>query len=244
MATPIPADLRRSLLDRHPEPWVDHLLDAFPPEYLLGFDADRLAGHLDLIRQLAADHPARVRAEPGPDATWRVEVVGYDAFQLLSTVCSLLALHGLSIVEAHIFTSEPPAEEPAHARPRPAFAGRAGPGRGGPPALPWPISKGPTGPDRRRKIVDVFLVRADAGDRLPTGRRFEEELCRPRPAAPPGAARRGPPPAHRPVRRRPGGRASPRRRALCESILLEITPEGPDRPTRVHVRARDSFGFL
>ena len=47
---------------------------------------------------------------------WWVDVVGYDAFQFLSTLSTLLAVRGLSIVEGRVFTSQPP-REPAR-RPR------------------------------------------------------------------------------------------------------------------------------
>jgi glutamate-ammonia-ligase adenylyltransferase len=248
MATPIPADLRRALSRSHPEPWVDHVLGSFPPEYLGRYDADALSRHLGLIRELGADHPIRVQAEPVDDlGTWRVEIVGYDAFQLLSTVCSLLAIYRLSVIEARIFTSDPPEEETAHqqARLRPKGPGGRpvlGPGSGfGRPGPPRP-SRGPVGPDRRRKIVDVFLVRPVEGAGVPNWKAFEEELA--------DLAQRLRQGQHDEVHHRLIGRFA---LALgdrqepggpLDAISLEITPGGLDRPTRVDIQARDSFGFL
>ncbi|QDV34483.1 [protein-PII] uridylyltransferase family protein [Tautonia plasticadhaerens] len=249
MATPIPADLRRALARSHPEAWVDHLLGSFPGDYLARFDAEALSRHLGLIRELGADRPVRVWAGPADDeGTCRVEIVGYDAFQLLSTVCSLLAIHRLSVVEARIYTSEPPEEEesasagPGPARPRPRGpGGRPGglPGRVGPPRA---SAKGPVGPDRRRKIVDVFLVRPVDGGGPPDWGAFEQELC--------DLAHRLRQGQHDEVHHRLigrfaaalGDRTPPG--APLESIWLEITPGGPDAPTRVDVQSRDSFGFL
>lgn len=250
MATPIPADLRRALARSHPEAWVDHLLGSFPAEYLSRFDAEVLSRHLGLIRELGADRPVRVWAEPFDDeGTYRVEIVGYDAFQMLSTVCSLLAIHRLSVVEARIYTSEPPEAESSPSssgqpRPRPRGPGPGGrpgmpPGRGGPPRG---ASRGPVGPDRRRKIVDVFLVRPVDGAGLPDWAAFEEELSELA-----HQLRQG---LHDEVHHRLigrfatalGDRTAPG--APLESISLEITPGGPDLPTRVDVQARDSFGFL
>src|SRR5262249_17123226 len=84
---------------------------------------------------------------------WWVEVVGYDAFQFLSTVCNLLAVMGLAIVEGRVFTSQPPPREPSRtpvrkAGLRPAHGSRLVRSR--------PEEREPDG---RPKIVDRFLVR-------------------------------------------------------------------------------------
>ena len=102
----------------------------------------------------------------GPGA-WRVEVVGYDAFQFLSTLCTLLAIHGLSIVEGQAFTSAPAA----------ARAGAARPGGGGAARSAAPARGGRRDPDRRPRIVDVFRVRrAGAQDGAPDWDEFQAEL--------------------------------------------------------------------
>ncbi|WP_161602297.1 [protein-PII] uridylyltransferase family protein [Tautonia marina] len=249
MATPIPAELRRTLVREHPEAWVDHLLGAFPPEYCERFDAETISRHLGLIRGLEVDRPVRLRAERLPEEpeTWRVEIAGYDAFQLLSTVCMLLTVARLSIVEASIFTSDPPAEEPgsgavaATVRPRPTTpggAGRSGFWRPGG-ARPQRSSQAP---DRRRKILDVFTVRPTSGSGSPDWKAFEEELSELA-----QLLRQG---QHDEVHHRLISRfaaALGDRRTIggpLDSILLEISAEGPEKPTRIDVRARDSFGFL
>jgi hypothetical protein len=68
--------------------------------------------HLEAMRTLTDDRPVHVRAESECGGVWRVDVVGYDAFQFLSTVCTLLAVSGLSILDGRVFTSQPPPSEP------------------------------------------------------------------------------------------------------------------------------------
>src|SRR5690242_21867656 len=106
------AQLERELIGRHPERWVQHHLASFPSDYFRTFDAADISRFLGALRQLTEECPVKVRAEPEGDDVWRVEIVGYDAFQFLSTVCTLLAVSGLSILEGHVFTSSPPPPEP------------------------------------------------------------------------------------------------------------------------------------
>jgi hypothetical protein len=108
--TRLETELRRL----YPEVWVRHHLDSFSPAYFAAFTAEEIAQHLELVRALDAAQlvialawPAATenaaRDEIGPDQWW-VEVVGYDVFQFLSTVCNLLAVSGLGIVEGKVFT--------------------------------------------------------------------------------------------------------------------------------------------
>ena len=242
MATPIPGEPRASLLRDHPEGWVDHLLHSFPTEYAERFEAEAMGRHLGMIRALSPDHPVLVAAERLDDGAWRVEIVGFDAFQMLSTVCSLLAVHRLAILEAAIFTSDAPPDPAVAPRVRPTALGRPGAGR-------WPshrpirpsASADSDTPDRRRKIVDVFKVRP-VGGASPDWDGFTEELT-----ALAQLLRQG---QHDEVQHRLIGRFAAALGDVCapdatlESIQLEITAERDDRPTRVHVRTRDSFGFL
>src|SRR4051794_10492557 len=110
--------LETTLRDRFPERWVRHHLDSFSAAYFEAFDAEDVARHLGLVRELDDEHLVFARAWPveavavadadaGAGAgteedRWWVEVVGYDAFQFLSTLCNLLAVHGLSIVEGRV----------------------------------------------------------------------------------------------------------------------------------------------
>ncbi|MEA2630767.1 MAG: [glutamine synthetase] adenylyltransferase / [glutamine synthetase]-adenylyl-L-tyrosine, partial [Chloroflexota bacterium] len=242
--------LETTLRDRFPERWVRHHLDSFSAAYFEAFDAEDVARHLGLVRELDDEHLVFARAWPveavavadagagtGEDRWW-VEVVGYDAFQFLSTLCNLLAVHGLSIVEGRVFTSQPP--PPVTSPTARRFSSR--------PGLPsrTPRPK-PQEPDRRRKIVDRFLVRRQAGEGATTSpdwEAFEGEL---RTLA--RLLRQG---HHDEVHHRLIGRlAAALRRQRGEAPGPELEPldlttdPGADAEgTRVHVDARDSFGLL
>ena len=272
MATPNPEELREALGRDHPGPWVEHLLGAFPAEYRAAFDAEDLSRHLGLMRQLGADRPIRLAASPLGDGTgtWRVEVVGYDAFQLLATVCTLLAIQRLSIVEARIFTADPPPEEADRdGRPARRPARRPGQGPGGRSARDGPPGRGGRArppPEGRRRLPDPS-GRGRRPARL--ARRFERELSDlaqllrqgqhdevyhrliGRFAAALGAARRrrGPgvdPPGDRARGRRPpdpGPRPGPRQLRLPLADGLGPGPQrAPDRPGRRPDRRRRQLG--
>ena len=104
--------LERELLARHPERWVRHHLASFPADYFRVFDSAEVSRHLEAMLTLTDDRPVHVRAESECGGVWRVDVVGYDAFQFLSTVCTLLAVSGLTILDGRVFTSQPPPPEP------------------------------------------------------------------------------------------------------------------------------------
>jgi glutamate-ammonia-ligase adenylyltransferase len=140
------AELESELMGRHPERWVHHFLASFPDTYFQSFDGAAVSRHLEAMRSLTDDRPVRVHVEPDSDGGWRVDVVGYDAFQFLSTLCTLLAVRGLSIREGRVFTSHPPTQSTTGLR-------RAS----GPRHPPRPSQA--TVPDRRPRIVDVFRVR-------------------------------------------------------------------------------------
>ena len=61
---PDPAQLRRLLLESHPEVWVDHLLSAFRGAYFAAFDEAAVARHLDRLRALSETCPVSVAVEP------------------------------------------------------------------------------------------------------------------------------------------------------------------------------------
>jgi glutamate-ammonia-ligase adenylyltransferase len=152
---------------RFPEEAIRLHLASFHGAYRDRFTPEEIAGHLDALAELGETRPVRVVARPGAEpGTWSVLVVGFDTFQFLATVCNLITVHGGSIVDARIFTSEPPPEAPG-----PPRATRRPPG---PPARP----RAPRGADRRRRLVDAFLVRqVDPEGGPPDWPRFEGELA-------------------------------------------------------------------
>ena len=152
--------LERELTANHPEPWVRHLLASFPDAYFRGFDSSQVSRHLSAMRSVSDERPVVVHAEPESEGVWRLDVVGYDAFQFLSTLCALLVVRELSIAEGRVYTSRPP----DLTTPTP----RRGPG-------PRHAQRNRTTeePDRRPRIVDVFHVQmVRAATRLQTGTSF------------------------------------------------------------------------
>jgi glutamate-ammonia-ligase adenylyltransferase len=225
------ARLETELVGRYPEAWVRSHLASFPAPYFETFDADDISRHLGQIMALSDERPIVVDVWPERPGAWRVEFVGYDAFQLLSTLGNLLATHDFSIVEAQAHTTQPPREA---ARP---IAKRGVPTKR--PAPPTPAS----GPDRRPKIVDRFRVeraRAEAG--APDWGAFQDELT--------ALARLLRADRYEEVHHRLIGRfvaALGRRRpepAVMEPVELTIDPAAADFATVVSVGARDRFGFL
>lgn len=213
-----------------PEDVARFHLSSFPRSYRERFTPAEIAGHLRALATIGEAHPLRVRATPGDEpGTWSVLVLGFDTFQLLATVCHLITIHGGSIVNAHIFTSEPP------------------------PDPPRPLKKPPTPPsrariarsaDRRRRVVDEFLIREFDPERGPPDwSRFEAELS--------GLsillrAGRYDEVNHHLIGRfvavlerqeRPEAAALP-------AMELTIDPDAAEQATRLHIRARDSLGFL
>ncbi len=229
------ARLRNSLLDRYPEPWVRQHLESLTPAYFEAFDEPDVARHLGLMMELGDDRPLVVHARPADPGEWWVEVVGYDAFQFLSTVCTMLAVQGFSIQEGRVFTSQPPRDPVRPAR-RPI----------GPPALRHPRRPPPPrGPDRRRKVVDAFRVRQVAGTEsgdAPDWDAFQEELA--------SLVRLLREDRYDEVHRLLIGRFVAALRRLrpepsaLEPIDLVIDPEASEFATTVRIGARGSFGFL
>ena len=223
--------LESELVSRYPPAWVRRHLTSFREAYFAAFDAEAVARHLGRIIALTDEQPVAVAALPEGPCTWCVEVVGYDAFQLLSTLCTLLAIHGLSIIEGQAFTSDP---RHANAISIPKRWKRAG----------RPLAASSTrDPDRRPRIVDRFgfagLARPSA---RPTGMRFRpssRRWC--------GLLRAD---RFEDVHRRliprfvaAMGRYRPEATAL-ETIDLTIEPAEEEFATRVRLGTRDSFGFL
>jgi glutamate-ammonia-ligase adenylyltransferase len=226
------AQLENELIGRHPEKWVRHHLASFPSDYFRTFAGTDISRYLESLRQLTEECPVKVCAEREEDDVWKVEIVGYDAFQLLSTVCTLLAVRGLSIREGRVFTSNPPPPDPVAAASRRIAAPRR---------PPRPGAEGE--PDRRPRIVDVLRVQPiHPQDAPPDWEEFQAELA--------GMTRllRGDQydeVNHRLIRRfvaalgpiQPGGNG-------LEAIDVTFDVEGSESATGVRIKVRDSFGFL
>lgn len=228
------AQLQSRLLASYPERWVQHHLASFPAEYFAAFDAAEVERHLGLMLELGEDQPVAVRARPAGRGLWWVEVVGNDAFQFLSTLCSLLAVRGLSIVEGRVFTSQPP--------PEPSGPDRAPRSRTGRPPRPRVPGRDP---DRRRKIVDVFRVRPiTPGDPAPDWGEFQEELTTLSRLLRDGQYDEV---HHRLIGRfvaslsryQPGEEPG-----ALEPLELTIDGAGSEAATAVRIGARDGLGFL
>ncbi len=223
--------LARELLVHHPERWVRHHLASFPVDYFRVFDCTEVSRHLEAMLNLSDDRPVHVRAEPQRGGLWRIDVVGYDAFQFLSTVCTLLAVSGLSIIDGRVFTSQPPADSTAPVHRRAAGLKRAG------------RLSAPSSPDRRPRIVDVFRVRPVRAQKdQPDWVLFQDEL---RDLTRLLRNDKYEEVNHRLIRRfvaamGPLGGALDR----SEPIDLNIDVDGPEAVTAVRLRVQDSFGFL
>jgi glutamate-ammonia-ligase adenylyltransferase len=227
--------LERELIGRYPESWVRHHLRSFPASYRSAFPAEEIGRHVGLMLALSDEQPVIIEAREAGAGDWWLVVVGYDAFQFLSTLCCLLAVRGLSIEEGRVFTSKPP---PAEAPPRAARGVRGAP-RGQPPRR-----GGAKGPDRRPKIVDVFRVRrVDGQPAPPDWEGFQDELN--------GLTRLLREGAYEDVHHRLIGRfvaaldhARSGATEGLEPIDLRIDPAGSETATVVAITARDSLGFL
>jgi glutamate-ammonia-ligase adenylyltransferase len=225
------ARIESELTGRYPEPWVQHHLASFRAPYFAAFDGQDIGRHLGRSLALTDERPVEVETWPDGPGAWRVEAVAFDAFQLLSTFCTLLAVHGLSIVEGQAFTSDP------RLAPAPAAPRRRG-------RLDRPPSTAPAwDPDRRPRAIDVFRVRwAGGGDGAPDWDAFRRELMD---LVQLLRAGRFEEVHHRLIPRFVAmmGRFRPEPTAL-EPIDLTIDASGEDLATAVRVGARDSFGFL
>ncbi|MGO9599589.1 MAG: hypothetical protein ACLP7Q_16490 [Isosphaeraceae bacterium] len=223
--------LERELMISHPERWVRHHMATFPAAYFQRFDSSQVSRHLGAMQSVSDQRPVQIRADAEDWGIWNVEVVGYDAFQFLSTLCMLLAVRGLAILEGWVYTSQVPSEpiSPVRRRgPGPRRTLREGADRG---------------PDRRSRIVDVFRVRPLRRQESPPdwealqselidltrmlrADKYEEVYHR---LLRPFAAALGP--------------FQPDLHGL-EPIDLTLDVEGPQTTTEVRIRGADSFGFL
>ncbi|MFH1019533.1 MAG: [protein-PII] uridylyltransferase, partial [Pseudomonadota bacterium] len=79
--------------------------EILPEEYLLSFPPQEVAHHLKLRAGLKKEKQAIVEPAEHP-LFWSVLVMAHDSTGLLAKICGTLALHGLNVVSAQIFTWE------------------------------------------------------------------------------------------------------------------------------------------
>jgi glutamate-ammonia-ligase adenylyltransferase len=224
------ARLETDLATRVSEPWARHHLASFRDAYFAAFDDDDIVRHLARIVALTKDHPVSVEVRPAGDRTWLVEVVGFDAFQLLSTTCGLLAVYGLVIVEGAAFTSH---EAPAREHDR---------GRRGPASRRLRSGASARGPLRYPTVVDRFRVQRANDAEDPNWDEFRAELS--------ALARLLRADQSAEVDRRLIARfvaALEAQRSdpdAMKTVDVTVDPAGSDFATVVGVKGRDVFGFL
>ncbi len=134
-----------------PAPGLERHLERLDPSYTSVFTEEEIRRHAELAAQLNDTTLVQVEAALVAGDQWRVTIVGYDYLGELSLICGLLFIHGLDIVDGHIFTYEPQMQTPLATSPS---VGRH--------RRPFVASTS----DTRQKIVDVFTVQPVAG-RLP-----------------------------------------------------------------------------
>ncbi|MBI4468419.1 MAG: hypothetical protein HY650_03750, partial [Acidobacteria bacterium] len=116
-------------------------------EYFERFEPLEVARHVELAGRLELRHPCQVSIEPERDDGFEIVIVAYDYFSEFAGICGLLSAFRLDIREGCSYTFTDPA--PASSRPG---AGPSSRPRLGRPGL------------ARKKIVDIFRVRALSGE--------------------------------------------------------------------------------
>jgi glutamate-ammonia-ligase adenylyltransferase len=202
------------------------------PSYAATFSSEEIARHAAMAERLDEDNLVEVDAAPLGDGQWRVTVVAYDYPGELSLICGLLFVHGLGILDGHVFTYEPQsAPESAPAAPaRPPRRPRRPPGR-------------PARDAGRQKIVDTFTVQPVPADMSPDiWLRYGEELG--------GLLRM----MHAGRRREArvelakwvaaALRDAPGASTTLYPVDIEIDNQSSERYTLLHISAPDTIGFL
>ncbi|HSJ50998.1 MAG TPA: ACT domain-containing protein [Actinomycetota bacterium] len=101
------ADALRSALASEPPENVDRFLLRMPRSYLLGLPVERIVEQFPLVTPRLAAHEVRAHAVAGDrPGTHVVTVVAEDRPGLLSQIAGALALAGLSILTAQVFTTD------------------------------------------------------------------------------------------------------------------------------------------
>lgn len=150
-----------TVLDR---PAVIDFVARMDRDYLSVYRPREIRTHLKMSLALNADHPVQLRISPRGKERFNIVIVAFDYFSEFSIICGLLASFGLEIRAGNSHT----------------FSGR----RSGPPPPTYfrgrwrrKINRAS---DSRKKIADVFEVRARPGEPFTISKRreFEDELGR------------------------------------------------------------------
>jgi [protein-PII] uridylyltransferase len=100
-------DVIRRLLAAEDRETVERFLDTMPRGYLLTVLPERAVRHFHLVQPPPSSLDVRTAAEPGTrPGTYGLAVVAHDRPGLLSKIAGALALSGLSILTAQVFTTE------------------------------------------------------------------------------------------------------------------------------------------
>jgi [protein-PII] uridylyltransferase len=100
-------DRLRGLLAQEPAPTTEDFLRRMPRAYLLAVDPERAARHFAVVAPpLGATEVRAVHAVGVRPGTYELLVVAQDRQGLLSWIAGSLALAGLSILTAQVFTTE------------------------------------------------------------------------------------------------------------------------------------------
>ena len=101
------ADAIREALAAEDPAAIDRFVLRMPRSYLLGQPLDRIVEHFPLVAPPLAAREVRTHARAGArPSTYAVTVVAEDRPGLLSAIAGALALAGLSILTAQVFTSD------------------------------------------------------------------------------------------------------------------------------------------
>jgi len=233
-----------------PTPDIGHHLARMDPVYATTFSEQQIRHHAALAERLDEDNLVEIEAVPLDDSGWRVTIVGYDYLGELSLICGLLFVYGFTIGDGHVFTYEPSPDAPPDVRPpiatgghlvaddrQPRYSARRSTARGG-------YRRSGTGrEDVRRKIVDVFTVRSVQGQVSPdVWLRYADDLA--------GLLRLMNAGQRREARGELAKRVAVAVREVAGAsttlypVDIEIDNTTSSRYTVLHIRARDTIGFL
>jgi glutamate-ammonia-ligase adenylyltransferase len=213
-----------------PYPDVLPHLVRMPASYASTFSDNDIRYHTALMEQLSANNPVKVEAEPLEDEYWRVTIVGYDYLGMLSLMCGLLFVHGFDIIDGHIFSYGPPAENSgSQHRFRSRSKGRHSAS----------LAKSST----QRKIVDVFTVYPVFRQVEPdTWDRYDDDLTQMVCHLDAGEQRKAQGELAKKVAR--SLRNIPGAVKALTPVDIEIDNEASERHTVLRIDAPDTLGFL
>jgi len=100
-------DRVRELLDAEPDAAVERFVLRMPRGYFLSIEPERIAGHYPTIAPDVASTEVRASTKPGTKTgTYELLVVAPDRPGLLSWIAGAVAVSGLTILSAQVFTTD------------------------------------------------------------------------------------------------------------------------------------------